>query len=42
MNIGLRSRDTASPANTVDREVARFLVGNTSYLQGDLDRTSTS
>jgi hypothetical protein len=38
VRLRLRSRDTASPANTIDREVARFLVAGTTFLAGDIDR----
>jgi hypothetical protein len=38
VRLGLRSRDTASPPNTVDRELARFLVAGADFLEGDLDR----
>ena len=38
VRLGLRSRDTASPPNTVDRDVARFLVAGADFLEGDLDR----
>jgi lysophospholipase L1-like esterase len=38
VRLRLRSRDTASPPNTVDREVARFLIVGTTFLAGDIDR----
>lgn len=38
VSVGLRSRDLATPANAVDREVARFTVAGTTFLDGDLDQ----
>ena len=38
VSVGLRSRDLASPSNTVDREVAHFTVAGTQVLTGDLDQ----
>lgn len=35
--VGLRSRDLASPVNTVEREISRFLIEGFSLLDGDLD-----
>ena len=38
MRVRLRSRDLATPANTVDREIARFIVSGTVFLQGDFNQ----
>ena len=38
MRVRLRSRDLATPANTVDREIARFIVSGTVFLQGDFNK----
>lgn len=38
VRVGLRSRDTANPAHTVDREVGRFIIEGTVFLDGDFDR----
>ncbi|HSK81571.1 MAG TPA: GDSL-type esterase/lipase family protein [Thermoanaerobaculia bacterium] len=37
VSIGLRSRDLATPPNTVDREIARFRTAGTALLDGDLN-----
>jgi lysophospholipase L1-like esterase len=37
IRIGLRSRDLAIPPNTIDREVARFVIAGTTFLKGDID-----
>jgi acyl-CoA thioesterase-1 len=37
VSVGLRSRDLASPANTVDREISRFTITGTRFLDGDVD-----
>lgn len=38
VTVGLRARDIATPANTVDREIGRFIVAGTIFLVGDVDR----
>jgi lysophospholipase L1-like esterase len=38
VSLGLSSRDLATPANTVDREVVRFAVVGTRILTGDIDQ----
>ncbi len=38
VSVGLRSRDQAAPANSVDREVARFTVAGTQSVRGDMDQ----
>ena len=41
VTVGLRSRDLATPPNTIDREIARFTIqGATDALQGDINRTA--
>jgi len=37
VSVRLRSRDLASPVNTVDRVVSRFLIEGAEVVQGDLD-----
>jgi lysophospholipase L1-like esterase len=37
VTVGIRSRDLASPANTVDRQVSRFIIKGTKFFTGDLD-----
>lgn len=37
ISIGLRSRDLATPPNTVDREIARYRTAGTSLLDGDVN-----
>ena len=37
VRIGLRSRDLAVPANTIDREIAHFTIRGAGLLQGDLN-----
>ena len=37
VSLGLRSRDLATPANSVDREIARFTIAGFVGLQGDLN-----
>lgn len=39
VTLGLRSRDLAMPANTVDRQVSRFVIAGTAFLDGDLDES---
>ena len=36
VRVGLRSRDLAVPANSIDREIARFTIRGAGLLQGDL------
>ncbi len=38
VTVAFRSRDLASPANTVDREVTRFIIAGTKFLTGDLNQ----
>ena len=37
VRVGLRSRDLATPSNTVDREIAHFTIAGFGDLQGDLN-----
>jgi lysophospholipase L1-like esterase len=37
VTVGLRSADLASPANTVDKQISRFVIAGTEFLDGDLD-----
>jgi len=37
VRVGLRSRDLATPANTIDREIAHFTVQGAAPIQGDLN-----
>ncbi|HXU34013.1 MAG TPA: GDSL-type esterase/lipase family protein [Thermoanaerobaculia bacterium] len=37
VTVAFRSRDLAMPANSVDREVSRFIIAGTRFLVGDLD-----
>ncbi len=37
VSVGLRSRDLATPANSVDREIARFTIAGFVGLQGDVN-----
>ena len=37
MTVGLRSRDLATPPNTIDRQVAKFTVQGSTALQGDVN-----
>ena len=37
VHVGLRSRDLAVPANTIDREIAHFAIQGAGLLQGDLN-----
>ena len=39
VEIGLRTRDLASPANAFDGRIARFLIAGTTFLDGDLDES---
>jgi lysophospholipase L1-like esterase len=39
VTVGLRSRDLATPPNTVDRQIARFIVSGTQFLDGDFDES---
>jgi len=38
VTMGFRSRDLATPPNTVEREVSRFIIAGTRFLTGDLDQ----
>ncbi len=38
VTVTLRSRDLASPANSVERQIARFYTAGIAFLAGDLDR----
>ncbi len=38
VTVGFRSRDLATPANTVDRQVAQFVIAGTTFLTGDIDQ----
>jgi len=38
VQVGLRSRDLANPANTVDRRIVTFYTAGTVFLPGDVDR----
>jgi hypothetical protein len=38
VSVGLRSRDFATPPNTVDREIIRFTIAGFGALQGDLNQ----
>lgn len=38
VTVALRSRDLATPPNTVDRTIARFVISGTSFLPGDIDQ----
>lgn len=38
VSVGLRSRDLADPANSVDKEIARFTVAGATTLEGDIDQ----
>jgi Dockerin type I domain len=37
VSVGLRSRDFATPPNTIDREVSVFTIAGFGSLQGDLN-----
>jgi lysophospholipase L1-like esterase len=37
VSVGLRSRDLATPPNTVNREISRFTIAGFGTLQGDLN-----
>jgi lysophospholipase L1-like esterase len=37
MTVGLRSRDLATPPNTIDRQVAKFTIQGATALQGDVN-----
>jgi lysophospholipase L1-like esterase len=37
--VDLVSRDLATPANSTDRQVAKFIVAGTPFLQGDIDES---
>lgn len=39
VHVGVESRDLATPPNTVDRELASFVIAGTTFLTGDLDRS---
>lgn len=36
--VGIRSRDTANPPNTLERMLAQFVIAGTTFLRGDIDR----
>lgn len=38
VRVGVRSDDLADPINSIDRELGRFTVENTIFLDGDIDR----
>jgi lysophospholipase L1-like esterase len=38
VRVRLRSRDLATPPNTVDREIARFVIAGTVFLPGDVNQ----
>jgi len=38
ITVGLRSRDLATPANSVDRTISRFIIRGTVFLDGDVDQ----
>jgi lysophospholipase L1-like esterase len=38
VTVGLRSRDLATPPNTIDRQIARFTVQGATALQGDINQ----
>lgn len=38
-SLTIRSRDLASPPNTIDRVVSEFLIAGTTFLPGDIDRS---
>lgn len=38
VRVTLRSRDRATPPNTLDREVTQFVIAGTTFLKGDIDR----
>jgi lysophospholipase L1-like esterase len=37
VTVGLRGRDLATPPNTVDRTIARFVISGTTFFPGDID-----
>jgi lysophospholipase L1-like esterase len=37
VTVGLRSRDLATPPNTIDRQLAKFTIQGTNALQGDVN-----
>jgi lysophospholipase L1-like esterase len=37
VTVGLRSRDLATPPNTIDRQIAKFTIQGASALQGDVN-----
>ena len=37
VSVGLRSRDLATPANAIDREISRFTVQGANFIQGDIN-----
>ncbi len=39
VTLGLRSQDQAMPANTTDRQIARFVTAGTVFLTGDIDQS---
>jgi lysophospholipase L1-like esterase len=38
VSVGVRVQDLAAPANAVDREVARFVIAGTTFIDGDIDQ----
>jgi len=38
VTVSLHSRDTATPPNTLDRQLTQFVIAGTTFLAGDLDR----
>lgn len=38
IRVGIEARDLASPANSVSREIATFVIAGTEFLEGDIDR----
>ncbi|MCI0345723.1 MAG: SGNH/GDSL hydrolase family protein, partial [Chloroflexi bacterium] len=39
VRVGLETRDLATPANSFDGEIARFVIAGTTFLDGDLDQS---
>jgi acyl-CoA thioesterase-1 len=37
ITVGLHTRDTATPPNTVDRTISTFMIAGTTFLPGDID-----
>lgn len=38
ITVGIHTRDTATPPNTVDRTLSTFIAAGTTFLPGDIDR----